>query len=77
MEDAVDIKIITEGPLISEIRKGTTSNKSSSEKGEDKNGWITHRTCYGRSTGVKSCRYDPSTGATVSWTDVAGVGVGK
>ncbi len=47
-EDAVDIKIITEGPLISEERRGTTSNKSSSEKGEDKSGLITHRNCHGR-----------------------------
>ncbi len=63
--------------MISEEREGTTSNKSSLEKGENKNGWITHRTHYGRSTGVKSGRYDPSTGATVSWTDIAGVGFGK
>jgi hypothetical protein len=26
---------------------------------------------------VKSGRYDPSAGATVSWTDIAGVGVSK
>jgi hypothetical protein len=26
---------------------------------------------------VKSGRYNPSLGATVSWTDIAGVGVGK
>ncbi len=31
MEDAVDIEIITEGPLISEEREGNISNKSSSE----------------------------------------------
>jgi hypothetical protein len=35
-EDAVDIKNIKEGPLISKEREGTTSNKSSLEKGEDK-----------------------------------------
>jgi hypothetical protein len=34
-ENAAGIEIITEGPLISEERDGTISDKSSSEKGED------------------------------------------
>ncbi len=73
-EIAADIKIITEGPLISKEREGTISEKSSSEKGED-SGWIVHRTCYGCLTGMKSGTYDPSMGKAVQWTDIATVSI--
>jgi hypothetical protein len=63
-ENAAGIKIIIEGPLISKEREGTISDKSSSEKGED-SGWIVHRTCYTRLTGLKSGMYNPSTGKAV------------
>jgi hypothetical protein len=71
---AADIKIITEGPLISKEREGTISEKSSSEKGED-SGWIVHRTCYGCPTGLKSGTYNQSMGKAVQWTDIATVSV--
>jgi hypothetical protein len=63
-EKTSGIMIITEGPLISEEREGTISDKSSSEKGED-SGWIVHRTRYGRPTGLKSGMYNPSMGKAV------------
>jgi hypothetical protein len=73
-ENAAGIKIITKGPVISKEREGTISDKSSSEKGED-SGWIVHRTCYGRPTGLKSGMYNPSIGKAVQWTDIAAVSV--
>ncbi len=71
-ENAAGIKIITEGPLISEEWEGIISDKSYSEKGED-SGWIVHRTCYGCPTGLKSGMYNLSTGKAVQWTDIATV----
>jgi hypothetical protein len=73
-ENAAGIEIITEGPVISKEREGTISDKSSSEKGKD-SGWIVHRTCYGRLTGLKSGMYNLSTGKAVQWTDIATVSV--
>jgi hypothetical protein len=48
-------------------------NESSSENGEE--GWVVHRTRYGRATGKKG-RYDPASGKTINWTDdVVGAGI--
>jgi hypothetical protein len=73
-KNAAGIDIITEGPLISEEREGTISDKSSSEKGEDSD-WFVYRTHYGRPTGLKSGMYNLSMGNAVQWTDIATVSV--